>query len=89
MRIATADAGTKIAITDKGQDPEPSTLVFDMKYEGKKLRYVIPNGSVTVTSELPYVDAELGGYECEVTCLPDESGVRVYRYLENDDKVAA
>lgn len=82
---AALGVGTKIAIEDKGDEIPTKALVFDMKYEGKRMRIVVPRGKVTVTSELAYTDTGLSGYECEVTCLADDAGVRSYRYLANDD----
>jgi hypothetical protein len=42
--------------------------------------------SSTVLAERPNVDTDVMGYEVEITCLPDANGVRMYRYLVNDDK---
>ncbi len=88
VTAAGGGAGTKLAIEDKGDEPADSALVFDMQYGAKRMRIVVPNGSVTVLSELAFVDSEVTGYECEVTCLPDEDGVRTYRYYANDDVAA-
>lgn len=85
---AGGGSGTRLAIEDRGEEPADAALVFDMKYGGKRMRIVVPNGSVTVLSELAYVDSDVTGYECEVTCLPDEDGVRTYRYYQNDDVAA-
>lgn len=78
-------SGTKLAIQDKGDEPAEQEYVFDMFYGGKKMRIVVPNGQLVVTAESPMVDTDLMGYECEITCLPDASGVRTYRYFANDD----
>lgn len=82
---AAAGVPSKLAILDKGEDVPLKEYVFDMLFKGKKMRIVVPNGQLVVTSELPYTDSDLTGFECEVTCLPDSSGVRTYRYLANDD----
>lgn len=86
---ATTSAGTKIAITDKGEEPAPAEYIFEVIFNAKKMRVVIPNGQLQVTAERPFVDSDAMGYECEVTCLPDANGVRVFRYLANDDKLPA
>ena len=52
------------------------------------MRVVVPNGQLVVTAESSMLDTDLMGYECELTCLPDASGVRTYRYYANDDKTA-
>ena len=88
VTAATASAGTKIAITDKGEDIAAKALVFDMLYEGKRMRIVAPDASTIVTAELPFVRNALSGYTCQVTCLADGSGVRTYRYYQNDDLTA-
>ena len=85
---ATASAGTKIAILDKGDEIPRKSYVFDMKYGGKKMRIVIPDGQLAVTAERAFDDSDVTGYEVEVTCFPDASGVRSYRYYANDDKTA-
>jgi hypothetical protein len=78
-------SGTKLAILDKGEDLLTQPFVFDMKYQGKKARIVAPLARGNVLSELAWTDSDLTGYEVEWTCLPDSSGVRVYRYYANDD----
>lgn len=82
---AVSGTGSKLAIQDKGDEPALQRFVFDMMYGAKRMRVVIPNGQLVITGEKPYVDGDAMGYECEVTCLPDSSGVRVYRYSQNDD----
>lgn len=82
---ATALVGKKISIQVKGDDIADGVLVFEQKFKGKKMRDVIPNGSSVVVSELPRTHTDLGGYEVEVTCLPDANGVRSFRYLEDDE----
>jgi hypothetical protein len=41
-----------------------------------------------VTGEEPYADGSLSAYTVSVEALKNTSGVRVYDYLENDDKTA-
>lgn len=88
VTAATSTTGTKLAILDKGDEPVEQEYVFDMFYGGKKMRIVVPVGQLSILSESPMVDSDLMGYECEITCLPDASGVRTYRYYANDDKTA-
>lgn len=78
-------SGTKLAILDKGDDILTQPFVFDMKFQGKKARIVVPLARGNVTAELAWTDSDLTGYEIEWTCLPDSSGVRAYRYYANDD----
>lgn len=82
---ATTGVGTKLAIQSTGYEIPLSAFVFEMAFKGKKMRYVVPNGQLVVTAELPLVHTDATGYECELTCLPNASGVRSYRYLANTD----
>lgn len=86
---ATASAGTKTAITDKGGKPDQGVFVFDMKHGSKRERVVVPVGDGVISGEEPWVDGGLTAYQVQVEALKDSSGVRVYRYLENDDKTGA
>jgi hypothetical protein len=52
----------------------------------KKMRIVIPLADPVITGERPYVDSDVSGYEVTVEALKDTSGVRAYRYFENDDQ---
>lgn len=88
VTAASGSVGTLTAILDKGTEPGAYSLVFEMRYGDKKRRGVVPNGTVKVLSERPYIDADITGYEIEVTCLADSSGVYVYWYLEDDDAPA-
>lgn len=85
VTAAASGQGTKFAIEDKGEEPGPYAMVFDMKYGDKRMRLVVPNGTVKVLSERPYVDSDVTGWECEVTCIADADGTYVYRYTEDDD----
>lgn len=86
---ASTTAGSTLAVLDKATKPEDTVLVFEMKFEGKKRRVVVPVADSTVSGEGKYADNELGSYEITVEALKDDSGVRVYDYLANDDKLAA
>ncbi len=89
VTAATTSEGTKLAIQDKATKPEDCVLVFEMKYEDKKRRVVIPLADSSVTSEGAYTDGGLGSYEITTEALKDDSGVRVYDYYSNDDLAAA
>lgn len=89
VTAATTTTGTKVSVQDKGGKPDQGVLVFDMKHGAKRRRVVVPIGDPTVTGEGPYVDNDLYSYEVEVSALKDGNGVRVYDYLENDDRAAA
>lgn len=89
VTAATTSAGTKLVVLDKGDEIPRKSYVFDMLYGGKKMRYVAPDSQLAVLSQMALVDTDITAYECEITCFPDATGVRTYRYLENDDVVPA
>lgn len=82
----TVSAGTKIAVTDKGGKPDQAVIVFEMRHGDKKRRVVVPVADPVVTGEEAYTDNGLTAYTITVEALKNVSGVRVYEYLENDDK---
>ena len=88
VTAATALAGTKLAILDKGAEVPRGAFAFEMAYGGKKMRYVFPDAQLAVTGEGPLVHSDITNYAVEITAYPDSSGVRSYRYLENDNKTA-
>src|SRR5699024_2054505 len=59
---ATAEAGTKIAVVDKGGKPEQGVFVFDMRHGAKRERVVVPVGDPVVTGEEPWADGSLSAY---------------------------
>lgn len=88
VTAATASAGTKLAIVDKGGKPDQGVFVFDMKHGAKRRRIVVPVGDAVITDEEPYTDNGLSAYTVTVEALKDTSGARVYEWLSNDDKAA-
>lgn len=85
---ATAAVGAEnstLAVTDKGGKPDQQVIVFDMRHGDKRRRVVVPVADPVVTAEEAYTDGGLNAYTFTVEALKDESSVRVYEYLENDD----
>ena len=85
---ATALAGTKLSIVDKGGQLAKGVMVLELKYGNVKMRKVIPTGEPNVTDEMPYIPGGLRGYTVEVEALKDASGAFVYEFAELDDKIA-
>lgn len=79
--------GTKLAIQSTGYEIPAQVYAFEMLFKGKKMRFVVPNGQLVITAERPLVHTDVAGYEVELTCLPNASGVRMYRYTANTDTV--
>lgn len=81
---ATTSEGTKVAISDKGEDPVDGVIVLEMFYKGKKARVVIPHGQNRITGGNAFVHTDAAGWSLQTTCIK-KSGVRQYLYMENDD----
>lgn len=88
VTAATALAGTKLAILDKGDEIPRKSYIFEMAYGAKKLRYCFPDAQMAVVGEGPLVHNNITNYQVEITAYPNSSGVRSYRYLANDNKTA-
>lgn len=82
---AIVGTGSKLNILDKGGKPAQCIFAFDMLSGGKKMRIILPVADPVVTGERPFVDSDVSGWEVSVEALKDSSGVRAYRYYENDD----
>lgn len=85
---ASASAGKKIAIQDKGGKPLDAVLVFEMVHGAKKHRVVVPVADATITAENPWVSGGLKAYTLTVEAIKDANGVRVYEYLDDGMKTA-
>jgi len=86
---ATTTAGTQLAVVDKGGKPVQQVLVFDMRHGDKRRRVIVPVADPTITGEEAWTDGSLSAYTVTVEAIKDDSGARVYEYLENDDRAAA
>lgn len=85
---ATVSSGTKIAITEKGDDLPFGAWAFEMATGTKKQRIIVPNGQLGTVEELPFVSNDLQGFNVTLNCYKDDAGVKVYRYYD-DGKYAA
>lgn len=83
---ATLTTGTKLAVQDKGGKPDQCVLVFELKHGQKRRRLVVPQADPVVTGEEPYTDGGLTAYSLEAEAIKNVAGVRVFDYMENDDK---
>lgn len=49
------------------------------------VRIVVPDGQVTDRGDVVYNGSDPVGYEFTITCYPDSSGVKAYKYLSGPD----
>lgn len=69
----------------KGDILPNRSYVFDVVDGSANIRIVVPNGQVTEQGEVQYQNGEALIYPAVITCFPDASGVKAYRY---DDAAA-
>lgn len=65
------------------------SYVHDMLFSGDRhYRLVIPKGLVTEVDEVTYSSGDVVSWGTTMTELPDDSGVRSYRYIESTETSA-
>lgn len=88
---ATASAGKKISVLDKGTKPDDAVIVFDMKHSNEKGKHraIIPVADAVITAENPWTATGLKAYTLTIEAIKDSSGVRVYEYFDDGTFLAA
>ena len=81
--VDTVDELTTVKINENGNGRR--RYVFDMIDGDFNIRVVVPNGEVTETGDITYVDGEPIGYEITISAYPDPSGNKAYLYLQTPD----
>lgn len=71
------DAGT---VEIKGEQGTRQSWVFDVLDGTKKVRLVIPDGQITEKGDVSFVNGNAVIYPVTITCYPDTSDVKAYRY---------
>lgn len=71
------DAGT---VEIKGEQGVIQSWVFDVIDGSNIVRLVLPDGQITDKGEVSYVNANALIYPVTITCYPDGSDVKAYRY---------
>lgn len=75
-------AGGVGAITVTGAALPKSAFVLNVLDGINKIRLVIPNGQINERGDVVYQNGEPVGYPVTITCYPDASGVKIYKYVD-------
>lgn len=59
-------------------------MLLDVIDGTHEIRVAIPDGQITERGDVVYENGEAIGYEVTVTCYPDSSGVKAYKYVDVD-----
>lgn len=88
VTAATAGAGKKTAIQDKGGKPLDAVLVIEMRHGAGSHRAVIPVADAVITGENSWTAGGLKAYTLTVEAIKDASGNRVYEYFDDGKPTA-
>lgn len=56
--------------------------VIEVKDGDARIRVCIPDGQITDRGDITYKDSEAIEYEVTVTCYPDSTGTKAYKYID-------
>ena len=77
------DASGNITVKATADEMPGGSWVIDMKMRGeRKMRIVIPNGTISELGTITYKDDEAIGYQLTITDVPDASGVYHHEYIK-------
>lgn len=80
------DENGMITVKEKSGMRRNHSYVYDLALQnGRRERIVVPNGKVTEVGAITYASGEVLGYQTTTTCLPDDNGVKTYRYIESTE----
>lgn len=81
--------GGVLKVASNANERPARIFVFETELPNNRMqRIVVPNGKAKLESEIEYKGSDATGYELKVTCLPDASDNRAYRYIEAFEKYA-
>lgn len=86
---ATAEHGTQHEVLITGASLPVRKYVFEIKDGDAKIRIYVPNAQVSEQGETVYADAEVVAYPMTIEALPDELGVKAYKFMDDGQLVAA
>lgn len=79
----TGTLAAGITVKANVEDVGEASWVIDMVLRGNVAkRIVIPDGMVSETGDVVYVDNDPIGYELTITAMPDEQGNNHYEYIK-------
>jgi hypothetical protein len=74
----TGNFATETSIT--GDELDHNCWVIEVLDGDDTLRVVIPDGQITERGDVGYVGEDAAKYPVTVTCYPDNTGVKAYKY---------
>lgn len=79
----TGTLSTGVTVNATSEEPSINVWAIDMVMTGNtKKRVVIPNGKISETGDIVYVDNEAVGYEITISALPDSNGKTHIEYIK-------
>lgn len=83
-------SGGVIKVISNATERPTRVYVFETELPNNRImRIIVPKGKAKLESEIEYKGSDAVGYELKITCLPDSSNNRAYRYIEKFEKYAA
>lgn len=74
--------GTRVSHAVKGTELPHEAYVVDVLDGDDTVRIVIPDGQVTERGEVVYKSDSAIAYPVTITCYPDATGVKAYKYVD-------
>lgn len=72
------------AVEVNSDERDHMTWVLDMVDGDRLVRICIPDGQITDVADVTYVHDNATAYEVTLTCYPDASGNKAYKYVETE-----
>lgn len=86
---ATKTTGTLHKVKVNSTVLPPAAWDFEMAEAATTVRVFLPKGQVSSVGDVQYVDEGVISYEVEIEALPDEHGVKAYKFIDMGDRKPA
>jgi hypothetical protein len=86
VTAATAEHGTRMKITAKGQEAPHKAWVFDMADGLAHLKICVPDGQVGEVGDTTYGATDAATRDVTITCFPDAEGALYYELTDDGVK---